>query len=129
MIDKVAWIELVDGKILSTRSHGRSLYYIPGGKREPGESDLDTLVREIKEELSVDLAPATATFLGAFSAQADASPVGVQVQLRCYECSYTGRLRPAAEIAELVWLRYADRELSSPVDRIVFDHLRQQGRL
>ncbi|MDQ1744910.1 MAG: 8-oxo-dGTP diphosphatase [Pseudonocardiales bacterium] len=129
MIDKVAWIELLDGQILSTRSHGRSRYYLPGGKREAGESDLDTLSREIKEELSVDLLTETAAYLGAFTAQADASPTGVEVRMRCYECSYTGQLQPAAEIAEMAWLRYADRELSSPVDQIIFDHLRRQGRL
>ncbi|GAA4096620.1 NUDIX hydrolase [Nonomuraea soli] len=48
-IDKIAWIHLEHGKILSTRSRGRNAYYIPGGKRDPGESDLDTLVREIEE--------------------------------------------------------------------------------
>ena len=38
-IDKIAWIRLEDGKILSTRSRGKDVYYIPGGKREPGETD------------------------------------------------------------------------------------------
>ena len=46
VIDKIAWIHLDDGKILSTRSRGKDVYYLPGGKREPGETDLDTLVRE-----------------------------------------------------------------------------------
>ncbi len=48
-IDKIAWIHLEDGKILSTRSRGKDVYYIPGGKREPGETDVDTLTREIDE--------------------------------------------------------------------------------
>ena len=51
LIDKIAWIELADGKILSTRSRGKDVYYLPGGKREPGESDIDALVRELREEL------------------------------------------------------------------------------
>jgi 8-oxo-dGTP pyrophosphatase MutT (NUDIX family) len=38
-------------EILSTKSKGK--YYIPGGKRENGESDEQTLIREIAEELSV----------------------------------------------------------------------------
>jgi 8-oxo-dGTP pyrophosphatase MutT (NUDIX family) len=29
--------------------------YIPGGKRELGENDLDTLSREVKEELAVGI--------------------------------------------------------------------------
>lgn len=54
-IDKVAWILVEDGRVLSTRSRGKDVWYLPGGKREPGESDLETLRREIGEELSVDV--------------------------------------------------------------------------
>lgn len=36
-IDKIAWIHLENGAILSSRSRGKDVYYIPGGKREPGE--------------------------------------------------------------------------------------------
>ncbi|MEO3772792.1 NUDIX domain-containing protein [Micromonospora sp. B9E7] len=128
-IDKVAWIHLADGRVLSTRSHGRERYYLPGGKREAGESDLDTLVREAKEELTIDLDPLTATFLGEFRAQADAHPEGVVVRMRCYESAYQGHIEASAEIAEVAWLTYADRHLTSPVDQIIFDHLRDQGRL
>ena len=30
LIDKIAWLRLEDGKILSTRSRGKDLYDIPG---------------------------------------------------------------------------------------------------
>jgi 8-oxo-dGTP diphosphatase len=59
IIDKIAWIRLEDGAILSSRSRGKDVYYLPGGKREAGESDIDTLVREIREELSVAIVPDT----------------------------------------------------------------------
>ena len=65
-IDKIAWIRLEDGKILSTRSHGKEVFYIPGGKREPGETDVQALVREIREELDVAIAPGSATHAGTF---------------------------------------------------------------
>jgi hypothetical protein len=38
-IDKIALIEIQEGSILSTRSKGKTKFYIPGGKREKGESD------------------------------------------------------------------------------------------
>ena len=66
LIDKIAWIRLADGKILSTRSRGKDVYYLPGGKREPGETDVQTLVREIREELDVTIAPASASHVGTF---------------------------------------------------------------
>jgi 8-oxo-dGTP diphosphatase len=59
MIDKLAWCCIKDKRLLGARSKGKNIYYIPGGKREEGESDHEALIREIKEELSVDLKPET----------------------------------------------------------------------
>ncbi|MEV7623472.1 NUDIX domain-containing protein [Actinoplanes sp. NPDC089786] len=128
-IDKIAWIHLRDGAILSTRSHHRDAFYLPGGKREPGESDLDTLVREIREELTVAIDPSTAAPAGIFEAQAHAHPQGIRVRMTCYTATYSGTLTPAAEIAELAWLTYADRNRVSPVDKLIFDQLRDDGQL
>lgn len=61
LIDKIAWIRLEDGRILSTRSRGKDAYYLPGGKREPGETDAQTLIREIREELDVAITPGSVT--------------------------------------------------------------------
>lgn len=129
MIDKVAWIRLEDGGVLSTRSKGKDAYYFPGGKREAGESDVDTLVREIREELTVAVRPESARLLGVFEAQAHGRPEGVMVRMTCYEADYDGELRPDNEIEEVVWLRYADRERAAPVDQLILDHLMQAGRL
>ncbi|WP_211370897.1 NUDIX hydrolase [Nonomuraea turkmeniaca] len=129
IIDKVAWILLEGGKILSTRSRGKDVYYLPGGKREPGESDLDTLVREIDEELAVAIIPSSAAHFGTFEAQAHMHADGVIVQMTCYTAGYHGTPTPSSEIDEVVWLTYADRDRVAPVDQIIFDHLHKSGRL
>ncbi|MFI7702349.1 NUDIX domain-containing protein [Nonomuraea sp. NPDC049480] len=129
IIDKVAWILLEGGQILSTRSRGKDVYYLPGGKREPGESDLDTLVREIDEELAVAIVPSSAMHFGTFQAQADGHADGVTVQMTCYTAEYLGTPTASSEIDEVVWLTYADRHRVAPVDKIVFDHLHASGRL
>jgi 8-oxo-dGTP diphosphatase len=64
LIDKIAWIRLEGGAILSSRSRGKDVEYLPGGKREPGESDIDTLVGEMHEELSVAIVPDTIEHVG-----------------------------------------------------------------
>ena len=129
MIDKIAWLHLHDGQLLSTRSHGKDRYYIPGGKREAGETDAQTLLREIKEELTVDLDPASLEYAGTFEAPAHGHPDGVLVRMTCYRARYVGQLRPAAEIAEVVWLRYQHRPEVSAVDQLIFDWLREQQLL
>lgn len=128
-IDKIAWIRLENGRILSTRSHGKDVYYIPGGKREPGETDLDTLAREISEELTVAIKTDSATHVGTFEAQAHGHPNGTAVRMTCYAADYQGTLTPSSEIAELIWLTYADRDRVSPVDQLIFDHLHQGSLL
>lgn len=128
-IDKVAWIRIEGGRVLSTRSRGRDVWYLPGGKREPGETDLDTLGREIAEELSVVVLPGSAVHLGTFTAQAHGHPAGTLVRMTCYAADYQGALRPANEIAEAAWLGYADRDRVSPVDQLIFDHLRASAGL
>lgn len=129
IIDKLAWIEIQDGKILSTRSKGRTKYYFPGGKREAGESDFEALAREINEELSINLIEDSTRFLGVFQAQADSHPDGVLVQMTCYTGAYTGTIAAASEIEEVVWLTYHDREAVSAVDQIIFDWLRERELL
>lgn len=129
IIDKLAWIEIQNQHILSTRSKGKNVYYIPGGKRENGESDHAALIREIKEELSVELLPDSIQYVGTWEAQAHGHAEGVWVRMTCYSSQYIGQLAPASEIAELVWLNYSDWDNIAPVDKIIFDWLKGEGMI
>lgn len=128
-VDKVAWVHLREGRILSTRSRGKDTFYLPGGKREAGESDADCLCREIEEELAVVLRRDSLRQLGIFKAQAHGKDQGVQIHMPCYAGDFDGELRASAEIAEFTWLCYSDRERVAPVDKIIFDWLRERGEL
>jgi 8-oxo-dGTP diphosphatase len=129
VIDKIAWLHIVDGRILSTRSRGKDVFYLPGGKREPGETDAETLVREIREELAVAIAPESIAAAGTFEAQAHGHTAGTVVRMTCFTAKYTGTPEASSEIEEIAWLGYADREKVSAVDKIIFDHLHEAGRL
>jgi 8-oxo-dGTP pyrophosphatase MutT (NUDIX family) len=129
VIDKIAWIHLESGRVLSTRSRGKTVWYIPGGKREPGETDLQTLAREIREELDVEVDLARAVPAGVFEAQAHGHAEGVRVRMTCYSAPFRGTLAPASEIEEIAWLTYADRQRTAPVDWLIFDDLHAKGLL
>lgn len=129
LIDKLALIYLENGKLLMTLSHGKDTYYIPGGKREAGESDLTALTREIKEELQVDLAPDSLKLYGVFEAQAHGKPDGTIVRMTCYLANYQGNPKPGREIKKLAYYTYKERNIVGPVDQLIFDDLKNKGLL
>lgn len=122
-IDKLAWINIKNRKILSAVSKGKETYYIPGGKRDPGESDQESLVREIKEELSVDLLTSTISYFETYKGQAHGKEEGVMVKITCYTADYEGEIRPDSEIEKAIWIDSSDREKSSLVTQLLIDDL------
>ena len=126
-IDKLAWIEIQNKKILSTRSKGKDIFYIPGGKRELDESDEAALIREIKEELTVDLKTETLKYIGTFEAQAHGHAEGVLVKMTCYSADYEGVVIPDSEIEEVAWLDSNDKNRISTVDKIIFGFLKEKN--
>ncbi|WP_026972121.1 NUDIX hydrolase [Aliagarivorans marinus] len=127
LIDKLAWLRIENHKALCVRSKGKQLFYIPGGKRDPGESDQQALCREIQEELSVALEPASLSLFGTFIDQADGKDDGTQVQITCYQADYQGELAVDSEIEELAWLGYGDLPRCSLVVKQLFEHLYREG--
>lgn len=128
-IDKLAFLYFVDKKLLMTLSQGKDTYYIPGGKREAGESDIEALSREVREELTVDLIPDTVKHYGTFTAQAHGKPLGVLVRMTCYTADFSGDLQPSSEIQDIAYYTYAQRDIVGPVDQLIFDDLHAKGLL
>jgi len=129
LIDTVAWVRAEGGRILCVRPRGKDVFFIPGGKREGRESDLDTLLREVREELTVLLDGGTAAHVGSYEAAGAGLPGGTVVRMSCYTAEYRGRLAPSSEIEELAWFGYADRDRVPPVDQLLFDDLKAAGQL
>ncbi len=125
--DKVAWILIRDGRVLVARNDGRTLFYFPGGARESGETDAETLTREVTEELSVRIDPDTMSLVDSCVAPRDGRPE--LFRLTCYTADYEGDIQPANEIAEIAWLCHADQGRVSEATRRFFDLLHGDGRL
>ena len=91
------------GRVLLVRKRGSGTFIQPGGKREPGEAALDTLARELHEELGVRLKPESAQALGEFSDDA-VHEIGRRVEAQVFICSVDGEPVPQAEIETLAWV-------------------------
>ncbi len=128
-IDKLAWLTYSSRRVLGVRSKGKTLFYLPGGKREPGESDRDALLREVREELSVELDGESLRLVGTFVGAADGKTDGTRVLLTCYEALHVGRLETAAEIEALDWFATNDAPRCSEAMRLVLVRLRELGRI
>ena len=126
--EKVAWVLVRDERVLVTRSRGRDRFYFPGGHREPGESDGETLVREIDEELRAVIDPDSMVHFGTFEI-GEGHPDHDPFRMICYTADHRGELTPSREIAEKAWFRYADRHRVSAVDELAFHALHEAGWL
>lgn len=129
VIDKLAWLYIKDGKLLNARSKNKDLFYLPGGKREVGETDQQALVREIHEEVSVDLILSSIKYAGTFDAPADGEDSDVMVKLTCYFADFEGQLVPAAEIAGIKFINEHNKMLCSLGSIKVIDWLTTQKLL
>ena len=92
-----------DGHTLLVRKRGTSAYMQPGGKIEPNETPLTALLRELREELALHLAPKDLSYVGAFSAPA-ANESGYVVHAEVFRVDIESAVTPAAEIEEIVWI-------------------------
>jgi len=126
-IDKLAWLYIREGKLLCARSKNNALFYLPGGKREVGESDEEALVREIKEEVSVDLIPNSIKYAHTLTAQADGKNNDTTVKLTCYFAQFTGQLAPDAEIEEIDFISFENKSRCSIGAIKIIDWLKQQS--
>lgn len=128
-IDKLAWLYIENGKLLCARSINKTLFYLPGGKREIGESDEQALIREIREEISVDLIPSSIKYAQTIHAKADGKSSDTIVKLTCYFADFNGELSPDAEIAEIDFIDYENKARCSLGSIKVMEWLKSQNLL
>ncbi|WP_075972384.1 TIGR00730 family Rossman fold protein [Glutamicibacter halophytocola] len=91
------------GQVLTVRKRGTTLFMFPGGKPELGESPIDAAVREVSEELGVNLDPALLRLVGTFTAPAT-NEEGHSVQATVFEHRLVPIGEPLAEIEQLRWI-------------------------
>lgn len=97
-------------RVLTVRKQGTERFMQPGGKPEPGETALQTALREVTEEIGLVLEAGQLTAMGTFRAAAaneeDSEVVceNFLVSLSADAAEVLQRLQPAGEIDELRWI-------------------------
>src|SRR3972149_1380856 len=130
LIETVALIHIRGKKLLWVRPKSKKIFYMPGGKLDDGEDNLKALIREIKEEVRLDIDPKTVDFYGVFEAQAYGKDKGIRVRVHCYTASHTGEVQSSSEIDEVAYFshaQYVDGLDPAPAVKLILDDLKKKG--
>lgn len=110
------------GRVLVVRKQGTSMFMQPGGKPEAGESAAQTLIRELHEELGLELDEADLQPLGSFVSAAANEP-GHRVIAEAFATSVDPQaVTVQAELAELRWIT-PDDIATVPLAPLSVEHL------
>jgi len=105
MLEVVAGLAIWNKQILLLKKNGLGIWWFPGGKVEDGERYVDSLVRELDQELGWRIFSPHVKFFGEF--RGEGAP-GKSVHLTCYRILLNTQLPPAihlnTESSELAWL-------------------------
>lgn len=101
IIHKVALAYFKDKRIMQVRDNRNDeVFYAVGGKKEEGETDIECLKREVREELAVDLDEPSITFIHEFTGPAHGKP-NTLLNIRFYQADLMGEPKPTEEIVEI----------------------------
>ena len=94
---------LIDKRKMSGAMGG--LWEFPGGKIEPGETVVDCIMREIREELAIDIS------VGEHLITLDHTYPTIRVTLIAHHCKQIGGIPQPIESDEIRWVKVGDLKL------------------
>ncbi len=112
-------------KILLVRVRDNQLWYLPGGKIESHEAAPEALIRELFEELTIQLIPESIRHLTTIISQA--YPQDDLVELHCFTADWHGQIAAQAEISAVSYLPLQDLDKMAPAVIKLVDYLRNEA--
>jgi 8-oxo-dGTP diphosphatase len=132
IVDKVAYMPVRGRKVPFARSRGKDIFFNLGGKRATkpdgtAESDLEALVREVREEAGVELVAETVKLLRKFTGPCHGYPAGTQLRMVVYTGEHRGELAPSAEVEEIAWFTSVDAHRTTEMGQQILRWFKEQG--
>lgn len=97
-----------NNQLLLAYSNNKNAWYLPGGKVDKGESSCEALIREIREELNIDLQPDKIENYKHISAPAYGEKPELIMEQDTFRYNLTEDIQPSHEIAAV---KYFDLEM------------------
>ncbi len=99
-------------KFLIVRAKGKNIFYAPGGKIEQGETPKKSLVRELKEEVSIDVLEQDIEYFETFVRPVAGREHFIIKMDVFFVHAWQGEIAAASEIEEVRWI---DSKLSTSI--------------
>ena len=103
-IHKAGGILIQERRFLVNRSRGKDIFMSPGGKLESGETPEEALIRELNEELSIEVELQDLTQFGTFYAPAAGEEDSLLKMSVFLVNRWGGDIQPSSEIEEVLWI-------------------------
>ena len=119
-------------KLLLAYSRNKKCIYLPGGKIDDGETALQALCREIREELNVILSDDDLEYYTHISAPAYGEQNGVIMEQDCFLINRKITPGASAEIGEVRYFslqEYLDEQNTAPGAVRILEILKQDGHV
>lgn len=116
MIKCVCLVEETEDQILLVQVRHREKYYFPGGKIDEGETQLQALKRELKEELKLELSDKELSYIGTVVGKAYPQE-NMLTELNGYRATVSinwDKIHMHNEITDIKWFDKNDSEYIAP---------------
>ena len=123
-------VVIKDRKLLLAFSNNKKAFYLPGGKCDPGESAVQTLMREIREELNLLLDKEQLKYYAHVSAPALGELPDIMMEQDCFIHELDQTPKPGLEIGEIQYFdsaAYANQLRQAPGVIMIMQQLKKDN--